>query len=1029
MIILAIFIMGIVMLLSTMPGLILEKLGKLGKNMWANFSGYFTGDSTTAKISKKEVINLAQYMQNMGYDIQTYGLGEVKYKDDDKTLNNRNGKTREIEKIGETVDGKNYLLAYIAADENTYTKAQFNVFGSVKSAIKDIFDNDKDESEISDMTSTGDQSKATSTGMINIEGYDDSGQNNDAYIYIDRDKRQMIVYTKALEFNGLGELLSRTIANTEAIRWGDVFKYDLDNWSARYGRPKELLLAIHLSTMMPDLAYAIATEDAFNTKVNIGVEDVTLTFTVSATKDENTLTSNEIVNLFLENCLGTGNEIKDKNGEGTGQFETISGYETILNALDEEGKKKFFKQIMKQIDNGLTKSFTDLWGINFLSANDKANGDYGPWKSIAGVLGKLDVADLFGKDSDTYIYLNNSDKNIPGTNWTYNEIIELAGLAYSGNLGEEITDASGENGDIKKGITNVKWPFIRSVTSHWYYDNIDFTKNTYRAAKKATKTIDYSPEDEDSKLNADNISVKLQATLQSDQGIIYQVCEPEATGPNENIVKVFEKKYYAYDGSLLTAKKIANTKAHKKGKKSYEFNGEKYSTTSDENMLVGKQKVNFEKNKVNTFTAFSILGNVHTEAAEYIYRNLKELSVKLGLLNEDELKEELKEILLWPIQTQNQYTKWETDRDEENWGGTIKCSSDETTVLAPSDAIVEKIDGDSITLKFTTINDDTAKLYDYIYNRRASAAYNAKQDNSSDNSDADKDDSDIDKTSIAFTTINKEILTGMKITISNIEIDDSISENSKISRGQVLGKAKDNKVQIKMQNLDESLVEDLSEYFMQKHNNKYEEIMKKQMENINTLQGINIGSFGSRSSTALLAGQVIGEFNENSNYATIYNYFIKNGFSTASACGVLGNVVQESHGNPNSMPSSGNAIGVFQFTDNSKVSNMTRYKNWCAQNNKQVNDILAQCEFALLQFSSNDWGNYDGSYTDGIKTSNAISFEDFKHEADPQQAALDFVSNYERPGHDEAGASVRTKSAQEFYDKIVSTATLLDSDT
>ena len=91
--------MGIVMLLITMPGLILGKLDELGGKIWGNFSGYFTGDSTTAKVSKQEVLDLAQYMENMGYDIQTYGLGEVTYKDDGKGLNNRNGKTREIEII------------------------------------------------------------------------------------------------------------------------------------------------------------------------------------------------------------------------------------------------------------------------------------------------------------------------------------------------------------------------------------------------------------------------------------------------------------------------------------------------------------------------------------------------------------------------------------------------------------------------------------------------------------------------------------------------------------------------------------------------------------------------------------------------------------------------------------------------------------------------------------------------------------------------------------------------------------------
>ena len=91
-ILLIIFLIGIIMLLITMPGLILGKLDEMAGNIWGNFSGYFTGDSTTAKVSKQDVLDLAQYVENMGYDIQTYGLGDVKYKDDGKSLNNRNGK-------------------------------------------------------------------------------------------------------------------------------------------------------------------------------------------------------------------------------------------------------------------------------------------------------------------------------------------------------------------------------------------------------------------------------------------------------------------------------------------------------------------------------------------------------------------------------------------------------------------------------------------------------------------------------------------------------------------------------------------------------------------------------------------------------------------------------------------------------------------------------------------------------------------------------------------------------------------------
>lgn len=838
-----IFIMGLVMFYTLMPGLILGKLDELAGNIWANFYGFFTGDFTTATISKQDVIDLAQYMENMGYDVQTYGLGEVTYKEDGKTLNNRNGKSREIEKIGKTVDGKNYLQAYIAAEENTYVLAKFNVFGAVKGAISNLFDNNSDKEEIENMDadeeyddeddeenedekSIKELSKENSTGMINVQGHNDNFLKtaNSSYVKIDRQNKKMSVFT---DTHGKGE----------------VFSYDLDNWLSRYGRPKELLLAIHLSTMMPDLAYKIATAQSFNTKVNLGIQDIKVTYTVQATKGDKTITPDQIINLFLEDCFYRS---KFSN-------KTDSEYKNNIKQIekDEELRDKVFKQIGKQIESRIGQSGDWSTGnaqISISTAEDKAKGESSIatfWKGLF--------------DIDSSLILNNSDEETSNKDWTKKEIVALAELVYKGNLGEEITEDSGTDGDVESGIDNVKWPFIRSVKKHWYYKDIDFTKNTYRFATKATKTIDYESEDEDNILKTNNISVKLNATFQSDAGIIYQVCEPEATGPNASIIKVFRGRYYRYDGSALTAKKIANTKAIAKDKVTYKYNGEEYQVDNTQDMKVEKQKVNFKKNKTNTLVAFSILENVHTEAADYIYRNLKELVVKLGYFKESELAEELKNILLWPIQTDNQYSTWDVSKDENNWGSTIKCKNNENTVVAPSDAIVEKIEDNSITLKFTTINKDTVKLYDYIYNRIGdNKSYSDKSnDVKSDKNKSNKEQSD-DEDIYTFTKINDNILTGMKITIKNIDIDSSIKVNQAISRGQELGTAKQGtdgsyEITITMQNVDKSVVDDLSDYFMQAHNTKYEEIMKYQMENSAGV-GIDIGSFGSGYSSGNYSG-------------------------------------------------------------------------------------------------------------------------------------------------------------------------------
>ena len=77
----------------------------------------------------------------------------------------------------------------------------------------------------------------------------------------------------------------------------DVTYYNLAGWSGRYGKPFELLVALHLATMAPDFAYQIAMNDDLDTRVNIGLKNATfkgsvklktadgLTYTVDQLKD------------------------------------------------------------------------------------------------------------------------------------------------------------------------------------------------------------------------------------------------------------------------------------------------------------------------------------------------------------------------------------------------------------------------------------------------------------------------------------------------------------------------------------------------------------------------------------------------------------------------------------------------------------------------------------------------------------------------------------------------------------------------
>lgn len=372
------------------------------------------------------------------------------------------------------------------------------------------------------------------------------------------------------------------------------------------------------------------------------------------------------------------------------------------------------------------------------------------------------------------------------------------------------------------GIEDVDLPYIARVRKHWFYDDINFTKSrnnngngVYNTAAKATKKLEYSTTDEDDPLNELGITMDATLTAQNEEGIYYQVNEPITSGPNSNIVKLFQDKYYRYDGTLETARKIAVAKLlddNSSTRTSYYFAGDKYSVTDED-------RSNYENGKLpeketpkfgsasDTLTAFSILKNVHTSASDSVYRMLKELATSdkiEGHLEEGSLNEDLLEVLIWPFENGEGTTK----KDDNNYGIDI-TDVEKMEVLAPGDAEVISTSGDSITLKFGVLSDDLVQLLEYIY----------------------KGD---------FYNINPNIVNGMTMTIKGI----SPNASGTVTRGQAIGTASE-KVNIVMQHIDKSLVgeentttdDDVEDYMNQDYTHAKEEDYKARKERAKGVAG------------------------------------------------------------------------------------------------------------------------------------------------------------------------------------------------
>ena len=279
-IVIIIIIVGIVMFLVTMPGMLMDQLKALSKEVADAFSAFFGGDKTT-QVGDEEIYEVLDYLEQMGVDLKGSGyltdyLTESNYLDDvdngkkdNATFDSKNGVTRDDnEKIINAES--DFVFTYLVSDNYVYTIANYNQVTTNED------DDYKGLSGALRRIAAGGQAvwRKISNVVLN-DGYDwGKGLIN-------------ISYEEGDEVGEIGEYLGSSLSDslfkwvgakintdedppTLEIRrgWGaNTMKYSLDGWTGRYGMPLEFLLTIHQATLMPDLAYDMA--KSFDTKINI----------------------------------------------------------------------------------------------------------------------------------------------------------------------------------------------------------------------------------------------------------------------------------------------------------------------------------------------------------------------------------------------------------------------------------------------------------------------------------------------------------------------------------------------------------------------------------------------------------------------------------------------------------------------------------------------------------------------------------------------------------------------------------------
>ena len=267
---------------SSMPGMFIGQIKKESKSLFHILTDWiWTIRPKQETIDKDEVKDLAQYLENMGYSIVGNGFADVTYEDNSGTKDP--GKTKTIKKVTDRRYINNNLEAYMLANEATYDLAQNSLGGMAQDLFSDIRKLWKGEANLKDVIQTtgADQS----SGLINIAGLT-SKEKNDIIkrCEIDRDKETLVVYTdskprkvlKALGIFSGNKLIAQLLNEIGKLKFGTKYTYDLSDWTAKYGRPTEMFISLHLSTMMPDLVYQIATAKEFNTKVDLKFQNATV---------------------------------------------------------------------------------------------------------------------------------------------------------------------------------------------------------------------------------------------------------------------------------------------------------------------------------------------------------------------------------------------------------------------------------------------------------------------------------------------------------------------------------------------------------------------------------------------------------------------------------------------------------------------------------------------------------------------------------------------------------------------------------
>ena len=637
-ILIIIAMIGLIMFLLMLPGVMMGQINALFEAAGGALAKFWAG-AAEANVSDGDIVHVANYLENMGYDLRNYGFvtspvtsatydgyeGEAKNAYIDKNGIGRTSK--EITNINSEV-----IRSYLISDNYVYLCRNFNknvktAFSSFKNFFYGFMDRTNWGDGLISIYKEGTKGhlfwKKSAIGTVGKDWRNGVFSSYD--IDVDPDSKKLTIKTKTGLF-GLGQ--------------GKSFTYNLEGWTARYGMPIEFLLAVHLTSMSPDLTVDLAT--AFDTEVVILLHE-TDTQIEAAYKtadgsmiEKGTLDSMSATEIYQSTGLtspstctteGTCSEGL-KNGTVTTVCSECAAFVSTIKSNVDKVASSSFKTFIPYIAKVTDHWFRDIYFVAEADTQVIQNDDKYEKKTKERWTDYEAEKDADGNVISYTLYKLNDDGSY-GDKWEgTKEEAEKQGIKVA-----------------KKAITNS----IQDVAEEGTYEDGYWT--AYKFSTTAGSWQKYNSQAEDGGEGADldeSVADNIYYKTSVDSNVT-QIQDAQRGVTNAKIKQIFStNKYYMYDGTQQRAELIDGEKDGNefKGGDRQKTNRANDNTDNDErdHNLIGTFSVTRD-----SLTAFNILKNMNTFDSDSIYRDFKELIVELNYFDKEDLTAEPTDTWEWPI--------------------------------------------------------------------------------------------------------------------------------------------------------------------------------------------------------------------------------------------------------------------------------------------------------------------------------------------------------------------------------------------